>query len=217
MSNTDQIYRVMAFIDYWDLQASLNESAGDWFTVDWERFPKWLATHAVRFAHDLPTAELQLEEANIYVALDPTHPGDAELKEWAVTVLDRQPGVRVVLGGRVTGPTSCNACPLGGTPECRRCRGSIAGSGGQTTTDVISVDIFRAAREKAFEVAVIVSSDTGLIPVARHLKTKGLLVVVCGFLPRGAEMSRECSAFLDIGPLRAEFGEATSRMSGHRP
>jgi hypothetical protein len=123
----------------------------------------------------------------------------------------------VVLGDRVTGPTSCNACPLGGTPECRRCRASIAGSGGQTTTDAISVDIFRAAREEAFDVAVIVSSDTALIPVARHLKTKGLLVVVCGFLPRGLEMSRECSAFLDIGPLRAEFGEVTSRLSGHRP
>jgi hypothetical protein len=210
MPEHDVIYRVVAFIDYWDLQSSLNEGVGGRFQIDWSRFPRWLATKAVSYAHGLPTANLRFEGANVYLALDPPYPGDTELKEWAISELGRKPGVRVIFGERVTGPRNCNACHLTGTPDCRRCKGTVAGSGGQTTTDVITVDIFQLTREEVFDIAVIVSSDTTLIPAARYLKTKGKLVVVGGFLPRGAEMARECSAFLDIGHAKGEFEKRTT-------
>ena len=174
MPERNDIYRVMTFVDYWELQSSLDEVSGGRFLVDWERFPLWLATDAVGYAHDLPAARLQLDETNVYLALDPTHPEDAELKEWAVGVLGRQPKVQVILGDRVKGPSPCNACHFAGTPECRHCRAGIAGTGGQTTTDMMTVDIFRRTREKAFDVAVIVSSDTALIPAAKYLQAKGV-------------------------------------------
>jgi uncharacterized LabA/DUF88 family protein len=61
------------------------------------------------------------------------------------------------------------------------------------------------AREHAYDWAVLVSSDLGLIPVVKFVQGRGKKIVHAAFPPVAVDLSRACRASIDLGAHRSEF------------
>ena len=168
--------------------------------LDWQTFPRWLATEAVSRAPAFAEVPLEFAGAHVYVGLDAGDAaGVAGLKEFLRNYTDA-PNDRIVL--REIPPTrgECHICHLAGTPGCHQCRNlAIEGSAGVAAA--MGTDLIRLVRDDPFDVLLLVSSEVSLIPVVRFLEKKGKKVVHGAFPPRVRDLSAACSAVIDLGSL----------------
>ncbi len=163
---------------------------------DWQGFLNRLAVEAGA-ALAAPPPGLRYSGAFVYASEEPG--GEAEALGEAAGRLPAEAGVHVATVKGRKDPGECTACDLARTSRCHQCR-SRASSGvfGGGTTDAIAADAFRLARGETFDVAVLVSADNALAPVARFLKGRGKHVVHGGFPPRGSRLSAVCDAVVDL-------------------
>ncbi len=69
----------------------------------------------------------------------------------------------------------------------------------------IVADMISLAWAKAYDVAVLVSSDRDFVPVAEFLQTKGIKVVHGAFPPKGIHLSQKCWANFSITSLMPQI------------
>lgn len=203
--------RVRVFVDYWNLQLTINEqeaqarSAPDYrFRFDWRAVGPVLAREACKA---VGVTGHSYDGVIMYTSHNPRTDEGRGFNKWATTWLDRQPGVRVV---------SLERKPKA-LPKCPTCHKSIeycphADCGARIVATVekgvdtfIATDMIRLAWENAFDVAVLASSDSDLVPAVDFLNQKGLKVVQAGFPPKGVDLATACWASFDIWPIRAEI------------
>lgn len=205
-SNT---HRVRVFIDFWNLQLALNGLSGGQFKIDWTLFPRWLATDAIQLALKDASVNPQFEGAHVYLSHNPKNPGDAGLKKWATSFLDRQPGVQVVLKERVPRfAPKCQTCHQT-VVKCPHCGAQMAGTVEKGVDNAIATDLIRLAWEEAYDWAVLVSSDTDFVPVAEFLQAKGRKIIHGCFPPYGSDLSCKCWASVNLGVHRSKFERTT--------
>lgn len=186
---------VRIFVDFWNLQLTLNEHVeARSYRLDW----KALSPCLVGAAGNILGESLRFEGTNVYLSYNPRTDKGRGLHNWATTVVDRFPGVRVIAKERkVTDPPVCPSChcPVENCPHCgRRMIGTVEkGIDTAIVTDMISL-----AWESAWDVAILVSSDHDLIPMIEFLTTKGRRVINAYFPPKGADMARTCWASIDL-------------------
>jgi len=84
------------FIDFWNFQLTLNNVAPSNYRVDWKKLFPWL----INQASEILGSQLIYEGANIYLSYDPGSKKDIKLRDFAVNILDRLPGVQVTLKER---------------------------------------------------------------------------------------------------------------------
>jgi uncharacterized LabA/DUF88 family protein len=187
--------RLRVFIDYWNFQLNWNERAGE-ARCDWLALPGAL-TSATKTA--LAGSPLRFDGAHIYASVD--HHNE-NLLNWLETFLERQPGFIVKTARLVRRQRSvrCTACGLE-LDECPECGEpySISSTKGLTTSMVC--DIMTLACEHALDVAVIVSSDTELVPLMRRLSDRGIKVIHAGWRDGGSDPSREAWASIDLDAM----------------
>jgi uncharacterized LabA/DUF88 family protein len=203
-------HRVRVFVDFWNLQLALNTLTGSQFQIDWKMFPQWLATDAVKMALTGSDVQPEYEGAHVYISYNPRNPGDAKLKHWATSFLDRLPGVQVVLKERVPRfPPKCQAC-YQAIEVCPHCGAKIAGTVEKGVDNAIATDLIKLAWEQAYDWAVLVSSDTDFIPVAEFLQGKGKKIIHGAFPPIGSDLSCKCWASIGLGAQRQKFERKTA-------
>ena len=69
-------------------------------------------------------------------------------------------------------------------------------------------DMVRLAWEEAYDVGVVVSSDSDFVPAVELLDSRGLKIVQAGFPPFGAHLATSCWASFDIFPNEGEVPQA---------
>lgn len=69
----------------------------------------------------------------------------------------------------------------------------------------IATDMIRLAWEKAYDVAVLASSDGDLVPAVEFLDDKGSRIIQAGFPPHGSHLARACWGSFDMFALRESF------------
>lgn len=69
----------------------------------------------------------------------------------------------------------------------------------------IATDMIRLAWENAYEIAVLASSDSDLVPAVKFLDQKAKKVVQAGFPPVGVDLATACWASFDIWPSKNEI------------
>jgi uncharacterized LabA/DUF88 family protein len=203
--------RIKVFIDYWNLQLTLNEREsavtrqGDGrFKINWKGLPAWLAEKA---ANATQIAKYSYEGAIIHASYDRNSPDGPGFYNWATTWLNRQPGIQVVCHLRrprsLPKCSSCHhtitACPR---PECGQL---IAGTVEKGVDTAIATDMIRLAWENAYDIGVLVSLDADLIPAVHFLDQKGKKIVQAGFPPKGVDLATSCWASFDIFSCRDEI------------
>lgn len=205
--------RIRVFVDYWNFQLSLNareaaERGLDEYRVKvaWKELGPWLAQKACG-ALRIDPPDHSFEGVIIYASYSPRSKDAASFHKWATTWLNRQPGVTVELRERKPRSTlkcpSCHKeiadCPH---PGCGRKIRSTIEKGVDT---LIATDMIRLAWENAYDVAILATSDSDLVPAVQFLSLKGLKVIQAGFPPVGVDLATKCWASFDVYQDRKEF------------
>lgn len=208
-----EIPRARVFIDYWNFQLTLNEKEAEStgvdpdevrFKVDWKGLPQWLSRKAAETAG---VPRFTFEGAIIYASYNENTAEGRGFNKWAITWLNRQPGIQVQCRARKPRtPARCTTChqpilkcPL---PECGA---TIVGTTEKGVDTAIVTDMIRLAWEGAYEIGVLASSDADLVPAVKFLDLKGQKIIQAGFPPKGVDLATNCWASFDLFPHRNEF------------
>lgn len=182
------------FFDFWNFQLSLNEAASANYRVDWQKVSPWL----IGQASTIVGSALTYEGTYIYVSHDPKNKKDNRLRDFALNVLDRFPGVQVTMLERKA--KSSPVCPNCHQPiaTCPHCAAAVTGTIEKGVDTAIVTDMLKLAWEGALSVAVLVSSDRDFIPAVELLAAKGHRVINAHFPPRGMHLARACWGSVDL-------------------
>lgn len=198
--------RIRVFVDYWNFQLQLNEReahlqglADFRFKIDWNALGPWLAVKACGVLSVDSTAH-SYEGIGIYTSYNPGSKEGPGFKKWAMNWLNRQPGVEVSCRERkprslLKCPTchkSIQACPHNG------CGKPLTGTIEKGVDTLIATDMVRLAWEDAYDVAVLASSDSDLVPAVEFLRLKGRKVIQAGFPPVGIDVATACWGSFDV-------------------
>ncbi len=205
------ITRVRVFIDYWNFQLSLNEieaedrGLSDYrFEVDWKAAGPWLARLACETA-GIPVENHSFDGVSIYTSYNPSTDEGKKYHNWTKTWLNKQPGVQVECRERkVKRPPRCPACHQD-IVDCPLCKKKIVATVEKGVDTLIATDMIRLAWENGYDMAVLATLDSDLIPAVEFLNAKALKVIQAGFPPKGVDLANACWASFDIARRRAEI------------
>ena len=180
----------------------MNEKAGYGFRFDWEVLPEWLVREAVRVGR---LSDVAYAGMHVYASYDPASAGSGRFRSWLTNWLDRLPGVQVVAKERR--PRRAPRCPRcrGDIDACPSCGQHLRGSQEKGVDTAIVTDMIRLAWEDTYDVAVLVSSDSDLVPAVEFLELRGRKVIQAGFPPSGGSLAGPCWASFDLYGRRSEF------------
>lgn len=205
------ITRVRVFVDYWNLQLTLERKFREAtrnpaarFQVDWVKLGPWLARKAAEVAGVAAGAH-SFEGVGIYTSYDPNTDNGTKYRKWATTWLNRQPGVTVHC--RERSPKSSQRCPSCRSEilVCPHCTKPIKATIEKGVDTLIATDMIRLAWERAYDLAVIASSDSDLVPAVTFLDQKGVRIIQAGFPPIGVDLATSCWASFDVFADRKEI------------
>jgi len=203
------LLKVRVFVDYWNFQLSMNgrearlRRVPDYrFHVDWGKLGPWLARQACDVVGVAP-ANHTFEGVIIYTSYDPR--GDTSFRRFVQGWLARQPGVRVECRERrPKGNPKCSACHREIT-DCPNCNQRLSATVEKGVDTLIATDMIRLAWEGAYDVAVLATSDSDLVPAVEFLNQRGRKVVQAGFPPVGIDLARACWGSFDVFSRRKEI------------
>jgi len=72
----------------------------------------------------------------------------------------------------------------------------------------IVTDLFSLAWEKAYDVAILLSSDADFIPAVTRLQEKGIKVINATWLQHGHDLAKQCWASFNLDDLVEEIVRA---------
>jgi uncharacterized LabA/DUF88 family protein len=81
----------------------------------------------------------------------------------------------------------------------------MAGTIEKGVDTAIATDMIRLAWERAYDVAILATSDADLVPAVEFLDQRGFRIIQAGFPPLGSHLSRACWATLDVFKIRNQF------------
>ena len=181
---------------------SVNDAKGANFRLDWRRLGPRLAHEVANVSLGTAGAgHVQFDGMHVYLSYNASTSSGRGLKNWALNVLDRFPGVQVVAKPRKRRrPPTCPACQTA-IEQCPACGRSMEGTLEKGVDTAIVTDMIKLAWEDAYDVAVLVSSDADFVPAVQFLDSKGKRVIQGGFPPRGVDLARTCWASIRLPNL----------------
>lgn len=208
--------RIRLFIDYWNLQLTINEIVSERtgvpdsrFLIDWLRFPGLVASKAASVAG---VDQFSYDGTIVYCSSD-NSPEGVKFRNWAQNWLNRQPGIQVECRARKPkARLHCPSCNGKVIPLCPVCSNPIRGKTEKGVDTAIATDMIRLAWEGAYEIAVLVSLDADLVPAVEFLDAKGRKVIQAGFPPKGKDLMTACWGSFDLFSERSDF-ERTEHAS----
>lgn len=199
--------RFKVFIDYWNLQLTINQKAGGArFKFDWVKLGGVLAAKAAEVVGIVP-ANVAYEGVMVYSSFNPKTEEGKRFKSWSQTWLDRQPGVDVrIFERRPKAPPKCPTChkPVTICPHAG-CGKPFNGTVEKGVDTHIATDMIKLAWEGAYDVAVLASSDSDLVPAVSFLGEKGKKVIQAGFPPQGVDLATSSWGSFDVWKIRSEI------------
>lgn len=201
--------RIKIFVDYWNLQLTINEKVSfasglpnSRFPIDWLKLPMWVAKEAAAVAG---VDNFSYEGTIVYCSSD-NSPEGVKFRNWAENWLHRQSGIQVQCRARK--PRSRMHCPTCNDyviPICPLCSNPIRGKTEKGVDTAIATDMIRLAWEGAYDIAVLVSLDADLVPAVEFLDAKGRKVILAGFPPKGRDLMKACWGSFDLFSGRDDF------------
>ncbi len=193
--------KVHLFIDFWNFQLTLNDVAPPNYRLDWLKISPWL----VKQAEQMIGQPLDYQGTRIYLSYDPKSTKDHHLRHFATNTLARLPGLWVTLLERKA--KSNPICPHCHQfiNVCPHCTTAINGMIEKGVDTAIVTDLLNLAWEKAWDIAILVSSDRDFIPGVELLTAKGYRVLNAHFPPQGMHLAQTCWGSIDIRSGLTDF------------
>jgi NYN domain len=201
--------RIAVFVDYWNLQLTLNQKLGEQKAeddfrakIDWKNLGPVFSTAASAIL-GTPQGGFSYEGCHIYTSFNPATDEGKKFKNWATTWLDRQPGINVQ--ARERKPKALPRCPVCHKPitHCphTECGKPIVATVEKGVDTLIATDLIRLAVANAYDAAVLASSDADMLPAVEFVQTLGKKIIQAGFPPKGVDLATECWGSFDVMPL----------------
>lgn len=148
---------------------------------------------------------LQYQGTQVYISHDPRSSKDHKLRDFAMNVLSRFPGMHVTLLERKARSTpTCPSCHRS-ISICPHCNTPISGMIEKGVDTAIVTDLLKFAWEQAWDIAVLVSSDRDFIPAVELLDAKGYRVINAHFPPMGMHLARTCWGSINLRQGLSDF------------
>jgi uncharacterized LabA/DUF88 family protein len=199
-------YRVRVFIDFWNFQLNWNSRLPS-SACNWPQVPITLVRRAGEaLASAGISGSLQLEETRVYASHDPGSQKEAKLSNWLSNFLDRQPSFRVFVRERavVARRVRCRECGME-MQDCPQCGKRLLTAREKGVDTAIVTDLLSLAWERAYDVAVLVSSDADLVPAVARLQEKGFKIINAAWTGIGHELAKTCWASFAIEAVANEL------------
>ncbi len=202
-------HRVRVFVDFWNYELSMQRVDAT-FRTDWSRMGPVLSREAIASVDSRATDHYQ--GLNLYGSFNPDHQADRNLLRWATTVVSTFPGVSVSMVPRQKrrSPPSCPTCHVE-IATCPRCAAALRGTEEKGVDVRMATEMISLAWADNYDIAVLVTSDQDLVPVAEFLGTRGIKVIHGAFPPQGSHLTQRCWGSISIPGLREELGRANRR------
>ncbi|EPU1979843.1 NYN domain-containing protein [Escherichia coli] len=209
--------RTMVFVDYWNLQLSLQHEDAlaqsldaaalqqHRFQIDWFSLGSKITELAKQLASPDPASPLpfQFQEMRVYTSNNPSDNGS--YKQWATRTLGQKPGVRVFcLDRKPKRNPTCPHCHVV-MDVCPTCRQQINATQEKGVDTLLVTDLLRLGLDNSYDVAILVSQDSDMAPAAEHLASKGIKVIHAGIKHFGNGVGQQCWASFDLFAHRARL------------
>lgn len=198
--------RIAVYIDYWNLQLTLNKRMSAEKGVDDYRAKINWKDVGVMFANSAcgimgcEVNALSYEGTHIYTSFNPATDDGKKFKNWATTWLDRQPGINVQI--RERRPKALPRCPVchKDITHCphKGCGKPIVATVEKGIDTLLVTDLVRMAIGNAFDAAVIATSDADMVPAVEFVQTLGKKIIQAGFPPIGVDLATQCWGSFDV-------------------
>jgi uncharacterized LabA/DUF88 family protein len=193
----DQHVRV--FVDFWNFQLTWNDRTGK-ARCDWPKMPILLVQQATEELHSAGIGEaLLLEETRVYASVAAKSAADEKLRNCLDGFLDRLPGFRVFVRERRSSIKPIRCCECGARiANCPQCAKPFRRTVEKGIDAAIVTDLFSLAWEKAYNIAILVSSDADFVPAVERIQEKGFKVINATWKGQGNLLAKTCWASFDI-------------------
>ena len=191
---------VQIFVDYWNFSLALRSEARKLRLggprVDWDLFPERLVQQA---SSALALDNLWRKQTSIFTSYDPERDSEVGHRDWVNGYLRRRRRTKVINPPRspVQSPPSCPSCHVF-VAYCPWCGADLRGFEEKGVDTGLSVAMSTASRSGELDIAILISSDTDMIPAIRSVRKDGHRVVHARFPPGGNRVARACNVSIDI-------------------
>lgn len=191
---------VQIFVDYWNFSLALRSEARKRGLgqprVDWDHFPERLVQQA---ASALALDNLWRKQTSVFTSHDPERDSEVGHSEWVDDYLRKRRRTLVSNPPRVPvrSPPSCPKCHVF-VAYCPWCGADLRGFEEKGVDTGLSVALATASRSGELDIAILISSDTDMIPAIRSVRRDGHRVVHARFPPGGNRVARACDVSIDI-------------------
>ncbi len=181
--------RVRVFVDYSNFKENRRNATKrlPHENLVWSDFPSTILEHLSRLEH-VP-ADLEMRAIKIYASVRPVNTASRRredrdeilFKTWLQEDLDQLPAYTVDVSARVNNPVVCD-----------RCGGAVDHYVEQGVDTKIAIDLLALATRDLYDIAVLVTDDSDLVPSTRVVQ--GALdkhIVHLGFAPKQKNIRKE--------------------------
>jgi hypothetical protein len=205
--------KIAVFIDYWNFQLTINsrlaalKGVPDYrCKIDWSNLGPKLSQAACEVLGCDPATH-SFEGSYIFTSYNPSRDEGKRFKNWALTWLDRQPGINVQ--ARERKPKALPKCPVC-YKEITHCPHAACGKPIVATVEkgidtLLVTDLIRFAFSNSYDCAVLASSDADMVPAVQFVQTLGKKVIQAGFPPSGVDLATECWGSFDVMKIASQL------------
>lgn len=206
--------RITVFIDYWNLQLTLNSFlyknqsvTPNKAKIDWKNIGKVLAGEANKVLGRDSSAAFSYEGAYIYTSYNPATAESKTYKNWAGAWLNAQPGNNVkILERKPKALPKCPACHREIT-HCPHsgCKKPIVATVEKGVDTMLVTDLIKFGVNDLYDVAVLASSDADMIPAVCYVQERGKKVINARFKKMGHGLAKDCWGSFYVSDLQSEI------------
>ena len=188
------------FVDYWNFSLALRSEARERRMgeprVDWDLFPERLVQQA---ASALALDNLWRKQTSIFTSHNPKRDSEVGHSKWVDDYLRKRPRTKVINRRQspVQSPPACPKCHVF-VPYCPWCGADLRGFEEKAVDTGLSVALATASRSGELDIAILISSDTDMIPAIKSVQEDGHRVVHARFPPGGNRVANACDVSINI-------------------
>lgn len=195
--------RVIIFVDYWNFQINWNERVQR--RCNWSEIPI-LFINKVKSLFTVTNENFQPEYqgTKVYASVNPAVGKDNRLRNYLERTLKKEPGFDVYIKERHWKKRSvkCN------NPQCRKetvncphCDSPFQRASEKGVDAAIITDMLKLHCSGVYNVAVLVSADSDLIPMVEYLQDHNVKVINAAWKNYGYDLLNACWAHFYIDDL----------------
>jgi uncharacterized LabA/DUF88 family protein len=188
--------RARAFVDYWNFKLNWQKHAGG-YPPSWVDLQDLLLKKTNDQISLAGAGSAVILETRIYAGLVPGRNDEERRQLEAARNISAGLILQLVKRETTSRVERCDVCKKEFT-ECRECNKPFKHTPEKGVDALMVTDAIHLAWERAFDMAILVSSDLDFLPLVEVLQSKGFRVIHAGWKDCAVELQERCWGRIDF-------------------